>query len=114
MASVLMRHEPPTLDFISIGVGFLEAQALEAETRSCEPLRDAIPGFVVSEDHDFDSRLEQRRDDVALQKVDDCHAVVGGDEDFLGHDSFLTAKSAKVVIVKKLRVIPVENLIIKC
>jgi hypothetical protein len=25
-----------------------------------------------------------------LQEVDDCHAVVGGDEDFLRHSSFLS------------------------
>ena len=30
-------------------------------------------------------RGEQGRDDVALQEVDDCHAVVGGDEDSFGH-----------------------------
>jgi hypothetical protein len=33
----------------------------------------------------FYVRIEQHRDDVALQEVDNCHAVVGGDEDFFGH-----------------------------
>ena len=37
------------------------------------------------QDDDFDARSEQGRDNVALQEVDDCHAVVGGDEDTFGH-----------------------------
>ena len=46
---------------------------------------DLFPGLIVGKDDDLDARLEQRRDDVALQKIDDSHAVVGGDEDAFGH-----------------------------
>ena len=42
-------------------------------------------GVVVGEDGGFSAHSKQRRDDIALQEVDDCHAVVGGDEDSFGH-----------------------------
>ena len=52
---------------------------------------DLVFGFVIGEDDDFDARIQQSRDDVALQEVDDGHAVVGGDEDSFGQcGSFLT------------------------
>ena len=50
-----------------------------------EALRDAVFGLVISQNDNLHARLEQRRDDVALQEVDDRHAVVGGDEDLFGH-----------------------------
>ncbi len=50
-------------------------------------LRDHIEAVVPGFD-DFNARSEQRRDDVALQEVDDCHAVVGTNKNSLGHKSF--------------------------
>ena len=77
------------LDTRVVGVGefvrFLETQTLKREPWANEALRDAIFGLVVGEDEDFNARVEQRWDNVALQEVDDCHAMVGGDEDFFGH-----------------------------
>jgi hypothetical protein len=37
----------------------------------------------------LNARSEQRRDNVALQEIDDGSAVVGGDKDTFGHESFL-------------------------
>ena len=51
-------------------------------------LGDFFFGVVVGEDDDFNARSEQSRDDVALQEVDDCHAVVGGDEDTFHNECF--------------------------
>ena len=50
-----------------------------------ETLCDFFLGVVVGKDDDLNARSEQSRDDVALQEVDDCHAVVGGDEYTFGH-----------------------------
>ena len=68
-----------------VGVRFLEAQAFEAQTWASKALGDAVFGFVVGEDDNFHARLEQHPDDVALQEVNDCHAMISGDENFLGH-----------------------------
>jgi len=66
-------------------IGFFETQTFKSET----VLRVACCEFcfnrVVGEDDDFNARSEQSRDNVALQEIDDCHAVVGGDEDTFGH-----------------------------
>jgi len=85
-------------DPFGVVVGLFEAQTLEGQPRLGETRRDLVFGFVVGEDDDFNARFEQRRDDVALQEVDDCHAVVGRDENAFGHKSFYTslrARSAK-------------------
>jgi predicted RNA-binding Zn-ribbon protein involved in translation (DUF1610 family) len=56
-------------------------------------------GVIIGEDDNFNARIKQGRDDVALQEVDDCHAVIGGDEDTFGHvcpncgESYLTAET---------------------
>lgn len=73
------------LDLFGVVVGLLEAQTFEGQARLAEARRDLVSGFVVGEDDNFNARLEQRRDDVALQEVDDCHAVVGGNEDSFRH-----------------------------
>jgi hypothetical protein len=65
-----------------------EAQSFKGETRACKALRNAVFGFVIGQDDNFNASLEQRRDDIALQEVYDCHAVVGGDEDFFGHEFY--------------------------
>lgn len=73
--------------FESVGKGvcLFESQAFEREAWPRESLRDAVFGFIVGQHNDFHTCSQQRRDDVALQEVDDGHAVVGGDEDFFGH-----------------------------
>lgn len=72
-------------DLFGVVVGLLEAQALEGQARLGEARRDLVFGVVVGEDDDFNACFQQRRDDVALQEVDDCHAVVGRDENAFGH-----------------------------
>lgn len=69
------------LDGIGVFVGFFEPQAFEDETILPEALGDAVFGLVIGEEDDFDARVKQRLDDVALQEVDECHAVIGDDED---------------------------------
>jgi hypothetical protein len=51
----------------------------------CETLCDFVFGFVVGEGDNFDARVEESQNDVALQEVDDCHPMVSGDEDSFGH-----------------------------
>lgn len=77
---------PARFEFGGVVVGSFEAQAFEGEAGARKLLRNAIFGFVVGEYDDFDARLQQGRDDVALQEVDDGHAVVSGDEDSFGHN----------------------------
>ena len=73
------------LDFFCVVVRLFEAQTFEGETWACETLCNLFFGFIVGEDNDLNARGEQSRDDLALQEIDDCHAVVGGDEDFFSH-----------------------------
>ena len=53
------------------------------------------PPKQAGEDNNFDTRSQQCWDNVALQEVNDCHAMVGGDEDFFGHESFLDSKMCR-------------------
>ena len=72
-------------------IRLFETQAFKDEVGLCEALCDLVFGFIVGEDDDFDTCIEQSRDDVALQEIDDSHAVVGGDKDSFGQcGSFLT------------------------
>ena len=66
-------------------IRFFKSQTLEGQAGTREALRDTVFGFVVGEDEDFNARVQQGLDDIALQEVDDRHAVVGRDEDFFGH-----------------------------
>lgn len=50
-----------------------------------KPRRDLVACFVISKDDDFNACFQQRRDDVALQKINDGHAVVGGDKNLFCH-----------------------------
>ena len=70
---------------IGVFVGFFEAQTFDGKSRATEATGDLRFGFVIGEEEDFNARVEQGRDDVTLQEVDDCHAVVGRDEDSFGH-----------------------------
>ena len=77
---------PARADGVGVVVGFFQSQTFKGEAVlrvACCVLRDKR---FVGEENDFDARGQQGRDDVALQEVDDCHAVVGGDEDAFGHD----------------------------
>ncbi len=80
-------------EFCRVVIGLLKAQAFEDEsgTRASTLLSrtktfcNLVFGFVISEHDDFNARIQKRWEDVALQEVDDCHAVVGGDKNFFGH-----------------------------
>ena len=71
--------------FACVGISFLESQPFEGKPWTRKTLRDTILGFVIGEHNDFNARIEQHRDDIALQEVNDCHAVVGGDKNLFGH-----------------------------
>jgi hypothetical protein len=74
------------LNFFCVVVGTFEAQTFDNETRATKATGDLRLDFIISEKNDFDACIDERRDDVALQEVNDCHAVVGGDEDSLGQE----------------------------
>ena len=73
---------------LGVLVGFFEPQPFEDKPVLPKALGDAIFGLVVGEEDDFDARIEQRLDDVALQEVDERHAVIGDDEDAFFHSFF--------------------------
>ena len=75
------------LNFFCVVVGLFEAQPFEGEAGTSETRCDLFFGVVIGEDDDLNARTlrEQGRDDVALQEIDDCHAVVGRDENAFGH-----------------------------
>ena len=70
-----------------------EAQTFEGELRvTSYELRESFFDLrfclIVGEEDDLDASAEQSWDNIALQEVDDRHAVVGGDEDAFGHETF--------------------------
>jgi len=71
-------------------IRLFEAQTFEGELRvTSYKLRESFFDLrfclIIGEEDDFDTRVEQCWDNVALQEVDDRHAVVGGDEDSFSH-----------------------------
>ena len=69
--------------------GLLDSLGWEART---------VKGVLViarrGEENDLDSVFEQSLDDIALEEVDNCHAVIGDDEDAFFH-KFLTVVELK-------------------
>ena len=72
-------------DGVGVVGGFVEAQAFKREAALRDARCEMRDQRVVGEEDDLDARVEERRDDVALEEVDDGHAVVGGNEDAFGH-----------------------------
>jgi hypothetical protein len=70
---------------VGVGIRILETQALDGKSRATEAAGDLRLDFIVRENDDFHICIEQGLDDVALQKVDNCHTMVGRNEDFFGH-----------------------------
>ena len=81
------------LEFARVGAGLFETQAFKYEARAGEALCNLVFGFIIREHDNFNALVKKRWNDIALEEVDDCHAVVGGDEDLFSHYSFLNREA---------------------
>ena len=66
---------------LKVGFGLLQAHALHNQAGSPETLADALDEGLIGEQDDLHTGVQQGGQQVALQKINHGHAVVGVDED---------------------------------